>query len=83
MIDVTVTADDNGATQSVTVGGDSFNETPGLGARAQEPEFGAQFVGKTYPVALGEGIDAISGATITSTAVVDAVNQALLILQKP
>ena len=49
------------------------SETEGLGKKAEEPEFAAQFVGKTLPLALSD-IDAIAGATITSTAVVDALN---------
>ncbi|NLG25275.1 MAG: FMN-binding protein, partial [Clostridiales bacterium] len=57
---VTVTVDDNGAIAAIVVGDDQFAETEGLGAKAKDPAFAAQFVGKTYPVALGEGIDAIS-----------------------
>ena len=60
----------------VYVGGSTFQETEGLGSRAREPEFIDQFVGKTIPVMLGEDVDAISGATITSRAVVDGVNNA-------
>lgn len=60
-------------------------ETPGLGARASEPAFAGQFheklaegdleVTKTPPQNDVE-IQAISGATITSRAVTDAVNAA-------
>ena len=60
----------------IHVGGSGFNETENLGARAKEPEFTDQFAGKTAPLTLGEEIDGISGATITSRAVVDAVNSA-------
>lgn len=42
-----------------------------------EDDFTSQFIGKSAPLTLGDGIDAISGATITSTAVVDAANEAL------
>lgn len=49
----------------------SMSETPGLGARAKEPEFLEQFKGY-YP-----DIVAISGATITSTAVKKGVYDAL------
>ncbi|MEG1633654.1 MAG: FMN-binding protein [Oscillospiraceae bacterium] len=55
-------------------------ETPSLGARAVEPEFRNQYVGSAEPVALtkqGGEIAAISGATITSKAVTDAVNTAM------
>lgn len=61
---------------SVTASG----ESPGLGAKASEPEFRNQFAGKTGTVAVdkdGGEIAAISGATITSRAVCDAVNSAL------
>jgi len=58
------------------------NETPGLGARIAEDWFTQQFVGKQGPLtmvpegeAAGESeFDAITGATITSTAVRDIVN---------
>ncbi|MDP7141650.1 MAG: RnfABCDGE type electron transport complex subunit G [Candidatus Woesearchaeota archaeon] len=44
-------------------------ETPGLGARIEEEEFLDQFIGKP------EKIDAITGATISSTAVIDTVEE--------
>ncbi len=55
----------------------SMTETPGLGTRAQEPEFLSQFVGKSVSMKLGDGIDALSGATITSKAVLAGVQDAL------
>lgn len=63
--------------RGIRVGGDEFNETEGLGARARETEFTDQFQGKTVPLVLGETIDAISGATVTSTAVTEGVNAAV------
>ncbi len=64
----------------------SSSETPGLGARASEPEFKDQFAGKTVDsfevtksaAASDSEIEAISGATITSTAVVNAVNAGIV-----
>ena len=61
------------------------NDTPGLGMKAVEPEFKDQYKGKTvdeFSVTKGGSasdseIDAISGATITSNAVTNAVNAAL------
>ncbi len=56
-------------------------ETPGLGSRVSEPEFTEQFTGidletnKLSPE--GGKIDAISGATISSQGVIQAVNFAL------
>lgn len=72
-----------------TVTGVTFlrqNETPGLGARIEEPWFKRQFAGKTGPFAMvPEGthseapdrFDAITGATVTSTAVRDLLNRVL------
>jgi electron transport complex protein RnfG len=52
----------------------SQNETPGLGSQAAEPTFLSQFSGKKVD-ALGTGVDAISGATITSKAIIDSVQE--------
>lgn len=65
----------------VYVGGSAFRETEGLGAKARDPQFTDQFVGKAVPVTLGTDIDTIAGATITSRAVVDGVNNAAAHLQ--
>ena len=55
------------------------SETAGVGTRAEDPAFLAQYVGRSGSVSLGgaEGIDAVSGATITSKAVTRGVNAAL------
>ena len=60
----------------------SHTETPGLGAvaaaqNAKGEAFRGQFVGQEGELAIGDQIDAMSGATITSTAVVTGVNAAL------
>ena len=74
-VEVAVTLNEDGAIATMTVGGEGFAETAGLGAKAQEAEFTDQFVGKTGPFAYGEnGVEAISGATVTSTAVLEALN---------
>ena len=58
-------------------------ETPGLGANAEKDAFKFQFAGKTKEIGVeknnpGENdIQAISGATITSKAVTNAVNAAI------
>ena len=70
-ITVNVT-DENGVITSLTV--DASTQTPGLGQKCAEEAFTSQFVGKSAPLTLGEGIDAVASATITSQAVVDAVN---------
>lgn len=74
-IEVLTGMESGGILRGISVGGPDFKETEGLGARAKEPEFTDQFTGKTPPLKLGETIDGISGATITSRAVVDGVNQ--------
>ncbi|MFP4459278.1 MAG: RnfABCDGE type electron transport complex subunit G [Candidatus Zixiibacteriota bacterium] len=60
------------------------NETPGLGTHCEDPEFQSQFSGKSaLDVAVesdGGNIDAITGATITSRAVADGINNFAKIL---
>ena len=74
-----------GVTSDLKITGISFPETlpetAGLGQKATEPEFYSQFAGKGTKLSVKKGggageseIDAISGATITSTAVTNAVN---------
>ena len=58
----------------IHVGGKEFKETEGLGAKAKEPEFTDQFVGKKVPLTLGSDVDGITGATVTSKAIVEGVN---------
>ena len=64
----------------------SASETPGLGAKSMDDEFASQFSGlnadvvtfsKTGANRANNEIDAISGATITTTAVTEAVNEAI------
>ena len=60
----------------------SHTETPGLGAvaaaqNAKGEAFRGQFVGQSGELSVGDQIDAMSGATITSNAVVTGVNAAL------
>ena len=56
---------------------DASTQTPEYGGRVPEDEsFLNQFIGKTLPLTLGDGVDAFTGATVTSKAVVDALNQA-------
>ena len=79
-VETTVAILPDGTIQGISVGGANFSETAGLGARAKEPEFQAQFTGKKTPVELtknGGEIDALSGATITSRAVIKGVNDAV------
>ena len=72
---VTVKLDESSGIASLTI--DAGTQTPEIGGLAQTDEsFNSQFIGKSLPLALGEDVDALSGATITSTAVVEALNTA-------
>ena len=68
------------------IGVTTLKETPGLGQRIVEPEFRDQFRNHTtQSVALsknGGDIAAVSGATISSTGTVAAVNDAIKIFQQ-
>ena len=65
-----------------------LNETAGLGMRADEPAFKDQFEGGSGTLSLGKGtagdgeISAITGASVTSNAVVNAVNAGLDFYEK-
>jgi len=50
-------------------------ETPGYVRKIYAPEFAAQFVGKLYsePMSLGRGVDGVTGATVTASAVTEGV----------
>lgn len=73
----------DGTITGINIG--SMSETPGLGSKAAEPAFKDQFNNKpTEELSLVKGkvssdtdIQAISGATITSTAVTSGVNAAI------
>lgn len=60
----------------------SHDETPGLGANSTKPEFKDRFKGKSGTLTVdktsndGQNVQAITAATITSKAVVSAVNAA-------
>ncbi len=64
------------------------NETEYLGERVETEEFTSRFVGRRAPMKLwggltvGSPIDALSGATVSSQAVVDAVNNAHAYVQE-
>lgn len=64
------------------------DETPGLGQNATKPDFYEQFSGKTGSItvvkngATGNEINAVTGATITSRAVTNAVNEAFEIFNE-
>lgn len=77
---VTVGIEQGGTITGVNVG--ENQETVGLGKNAEKPEFTSQYVGKNTRIevakksATDSQIDALTGATITSRAVTNAVNEA-------
>ena len=72
-VSVTAKLDDEGKIEALDI--DASTQTPEFGGRAEtDAAFAEQFIGRELPLELGEDIDALSGATITSQAVVDALN---------
>lgn len=77
---VTVGVSPDGAITGVSIG--ENQETVGLGKNAEKPEFTNQFLQKNDRIevvksgASGNQIDALTGATITTRAVAEAVNEA-------
>ena len=72
--DVTVTVTLDAAGRISSVEADTSGETRGFGTRVMEDAaFLEQFVGQTLPVDRN-AVEAVSGATITSRSVVDAMN---------
>ena len=71
-VDVTI---ENNAITALVIGDEQFAETQGFGAKAKEEAFVNQFIGKTLPIEKAD-IDAIAGATITTEAVISALNKA-------
>ena len=83
-IEIVIGVTTDGTVQGIKVGNN--NETPGLGKNAATPKFQDQFNGKVWdnPINVIKSgtpkdneIAALAGATITSRAVADGVNQAL------
>ncbi|MDR1365177.1 MAG: FMN-binding protein, partial [Holosporales bacterium] len=52
----------------------AHEETAGLGSKITDASFYEQFTNAHPPLVLKQDIDAITGATISSTAVLNAVN---------
>lgn len=80
-LNITVGINADGSISGVQIG--SHEETPGLGAKAQEPEYLSQYAEKAAPFTIVKvapssdaEIQAVTGATITSRAVAGAVNTA-------
>jgi len=88
-IELTVGITSEGKLEGIKIGSNS--ETPGLGAKAVEPEFQSQYRGKTVemeltvvktPATKDNEVQAITGATITSKAVTDGVNAAISLFKE-
>ena len=76
-IEVTVGLSTDGTITAISVGGSDFSETSGLGARTREPAFTDQFRGRSGMLVLKQNIDSVTGASISSGAVVSGVNKAV------
>ncbi len=80
-VEVIVGMNPDQSLRGISVGGSGFRETEGLGSKTKEPAFTDQFQGKRPPLTLGQDIEGVSGATITSSAVVEGTNRASEILR--
>ncbi len=78
---VEVTFDENSNITALKVGDDNFAETPGIGDAVLEEDFIKQFIGKSVPMDIKD-IDAASGATVSTQAIIDGINEAFNKLQK-
>ena len=78
---VEVTFDENSNISALKIGDDNFAETPGIGDVVLEDDFIKQFIGKAAPMDIKD-IDAVSGSTVTTEAVIEGINEALKQLQK-
>ncbi len=71
---------ETGNAKLIGIGVTTMKETPGLGTLIAAPKFSGQFRGAPLDVALrsrGGKIDAVAGATISSTAAVESVRKAV------
>ena len=73
---VRLTLDDAGTITALDIGGARFQETEGVGGKVKDPGFAEKFIGQKPPLTLNKDVDAIAGASVSSKAVVDAVNEA-------
>ncbi len=73
---IIVGIDDSGRLSGVRIA--EQTETPGLGAKVADPRFYEQYNGKSAEKPIDENaLSAVSGATVSSNAVTDAVNIAI------
>ncbi len=69
-IEVMVGVDAQGAITGLSAGGSNFSETAGVGTRVQEEAFSSTFIGLTATPVAGDNVDTLSGATVSSRAVI-------------
>lgn len=74
LLDVMAGIGTDDALAGIVVGPTKFSETSNIGSRTKNPEFTEQFIGLSLPAEAGVNVDTVSGATISSKAVLKAVN---------
>ena len=74
IVNVLVNTDESGLIKSIEI--DASSQTEGIGDAVELAPFTDQFINKKIPVALGADVAIVSGATVSSAAVVQAVNSA-------
>ncbi len=74
---VFVGINNEGAVENIVIGDN--DETPNIGKNAELPEFTSQFTGFTRQDDIADNVDYITRATVTTDAVISAVESALLI----
>lgn len=82
-MEITVGIDLDGKISGVNVGGSSFAETAGLGAKAKDKDFTDRFIGLEGNIAItkdGGQVESITSASKTSRAVANEVNRLRLLL---
>ena len=72
-VTVAVTLNEDGTIATLTV--DVANQTPGIGDKCADEAWLGQFIGKKGPFVAGEGVDVITGSTMTSNGIIDALNK--------
>jgi electron transport complex protein RnfG len=69
-IEVMVGVDAQGTITGLAAGGSNFSETAGVGTRVQEEAFSSTFIGLTATPVAGDNVETLSGATVSSRAVI-------------
>lgn len=74
LLDVIAGVGANGVLTGIVVGPTKFSETSNIGSKTKDADFTEQFIGLALPAEAGVNVDTVSGATISSKAVLKAVN---------